>query len=117
MYIPCLLDLDNDILYQNLDNVPVEVQMPQLYANLTQNNSVPSTIGGIMWADDVNKVAWTFGGEESQPQNNGLWGYDTILNQWNYTQPTGSSSINQVSWGGNVAVQSVSYSRGIFIRS
>ncbi len=77
--------------------------MPQQYANLSKNGSVPDVSGGFLWADDVNKIFYLFGGEyDTQPDGFSVWGYDTILNQWNATK--GSSTLQRVAYGAGVSV-------------
>ena len=78
--------------------------MPTQYANLSKNSTIPNVAGGVLWADDVNKNFYLYGGEfSSVPQPFQLWLYDTILNQWNQTaQP--STQVNRLSYGGSVAV-------------
>jgi hypothetical protein len=78
--------------------------MPPLYANLSKNNTVPSVSGGILWADEVNKVFYQYGGEftSDSPSDFTLFSYDTILNQWNQTDTP--NDIQRVSWGAGVAV-------------
>lgn len=82
--------------------------MPQQYANLTKGSFVPSVSGGILWADEVNKVFHLFGGEyQSSPEDFTLWTYDTILDQWNETSEYQSNvdSIQRVSFGAGTVVQ------------
>jgi hypothetical protein len=46
--------LDQELLYQDvgvLDN-----GMPELFDNLTKNNSIPDVAGGILWTDEVNEI-------------------------------------------------------------
>jgi hypothetical protein len=81
--------------------------MPTQYANLTKNSSVPDVAGGVLWQDEVNKVFWLYGGEFADvPSTFELWGYDVILNQWNLSSPTitSTSPIQRVSYGAGVAV-------------
>ena len=81
--------------------------MPTQFANLTKNSSVPDVAGGVLWQDNVNKVFWLYGGEYSTaPSSFALWGYDTILNQWNLTSPTLATStpVQRVSYGAGVAI-------------
>ena len=81
--------------------------MPKQYANLTKNSSVPDVAGGILWQDEVNKVFWLYGGEFADaPSTFELWGYDVILNQWNVSTPsiTSTDPIQRVSYGAGVAI-------------
>jgi hypothetical protein len=81
--------------------------MPQLYANLSKNSTVPSVAGGVLWADNVNKIFYLFGGEFTQgPPLTGssLWGYDVILNQWNLSSSSSGRQVSRVAYGAGVAV-------------
>jgi len=78
--------------------------MPQLHANLSKNGSIPDVSGGVIWADEVNKVLYLYGGEfQDSPEEFTLWAYDIVLNQWNQTEDT-ANGIQRVSWGAGVAV-------------
>lgn len=81
--------------------------MPQLYANLTKNSSIPSVHGGTLWADTVNKRFYLFGGEYHQhppaPQIT-LWAYDTIYEQWESFGSPEQDERAAVSYGAAVAV-------------
>jgi len=78
--------------------------MPQLYANLSKNSTIPSVSGGVLWSDEVNKVFYQFGGEyQDSPQPfDALSSFDAVLNQWNQTEMP--DSYNRVSWGSGVSV-------------
>jgi hypothetical protein len=81
--------------------------MPQLYTNLTKNNSIPDVSGGILWADNVNKRFYLFGGEyyqEPPPTYFNLWSFDTLENQWDSFGSPQQTSINSVSFGAGVAI-------------
>ncbi len=59
--------------------------MPQLYANLSKNGTIPSVNGGILLGDNVNKKFFMFGGEyyqDAPPTNFILYAYDVINNYW-----------------------------------
>ena len=84
--------------------------MSKQYANLTKNSSVPDVAGGILWQDEVNKVFWLYGGEFADaPSTFELWGYDVILNQWNLSSPsiTSTDPIQRVSYGAGVAISEI----------
>jgi hypothetical protein len=96
------------LLYSDLTKVN-NVQFPPTYANLTKPNFVPSTVGGTLWPDTVNKVIYLWGGEynwtTSPPASQLLWYYDVLYNTWNQTsspvmgiQSTsfGASAMDQV---------------------
>lgn len=97
---------DTGLHYHDLDT-PGAARMPQLYANLTKNATIPSVHGGALWADTVNKRLYLFGGEYYQqppsPQFT-LWAYDTIYQQWDsFGSPT-QDSIAAVSYGAGVSI-------------
>ncbi|KAI9698644.1 MAG: hypothetical protein M1836_003753 [Candelina mexicana] len=96
-----LTRLDTLLLYSNLD--VTNQGMPQQYANLSKNGSIPDVSGGFLWEDNVNKIFYLFGGEyDTQPDGFSVWGYDTILNQWNST--SGSTLIQRVAYGAGASV-------------
>jgi hypothetical protein len=45
---------DQGLLYQDMG--VLENGMPELFDNLTKNNTIPDVAGGILWTDDVNKI-------------------------------------------------------------
>jgi hypothetical protein len=45
---------DQGLLYQDID--VLDNGMPELFDNLTKNNTIPDVAGGILWTDDVNKI-------------------------------------------------------------
>lgn len=81
--------------------------MPQLYANLSKNATVPTVNGGILWDDAVNKKFYLFGGEYYQvpPNELVLYSYDILNNYWEILS-VGSPSQN---------IQAVSYGAGVSI--
>lgn len=94
--------LDQGLLYDNLELITGG--MPTQYANLSKNSSIPDVAGGILWADEVNKIFYLYGGEfSSTPQDFQLWGYDVILNQWNLSAPS-NMPVERLSYGAGVAV-------------
>lgn len=96
------LYLDQGLLYDDLELITGG--MPTQYANLSKNSSIPDVAGGILWADEVNKIFYLYGGEfSSTPQNFQLWGYDVILNQWNQSAPS-NTQVERLSYGAGVAV-------------
>jgi hypothetical protein len=96
------LALDPYLLYNdlNVDNHG----MPELYANLTKNSTVPDVSGGILFTDEVNKVFYQFGGEyQDLPQDfDSLFSYDAVANGWN--QVSVPKDLKRVSWGAGVSV-------------
>ncbi|KAK4123424.1 hypothetical protein N657DRAFT_463263 [Parathielavia appendiculata] len=92
--------------YHDLDT-PGEKLMPQLYANLTKNTTIPSVNGGTLWADNVNKRLYLFGGEYYQQppsQQYTLWSFDTIYNTWESFGSPAQDDIGAVSYGAGVSV-------------
>lgn len=111
-------ETDQGLLYSDLDNL--SDNMPKQYANLTKNNTVPDVHGGILWPDEVNKVFWLYGGEYSAaPSTFQLWGYDTILNQWNLSSAgsTSASAIKRVSYGAGTTIGGKGYYYGGYLNS
>lgn len=68
---------------------------------------MPSVAGGILWADEVNKCFYLFGGEfQTTPEDFSFWTYDTVLNQWNETSPKDDDgSIKRVSYGAGTQIE------------
>lgn len=80
--------------------------MPPLYANLTSNISVPSVSGGILWADNVNKRIYLFGGEytDDQPREEGKsYNYDALNKVWTASDRP-RPGIQGVSYGAGISV-------------
>lgn len=82
--------------------------MPNLYANLSKNASIPDVNGGILWEDTVNKRLYLYGGEYfgSTPTSFELYSYDILYNQWQAIPPTGPGTINARSYGAGVSISS-----------
>ncbi|KAK8089323.1 hypothetical protein PG997_004284 [Apiospora hydei] len=86
--------------------------MPQLYANLTKDGSVPSVHGGVLWGDDVKKRFYLFGGEYTNTQQQPvvdtpapLWAYDISRDRWELVGHAPPNSISgAVSYGAGVSV-------------
>ncbi|KAF2794341.1 hypothetical protein K505DRAFT_28250 [Melanomma pulvis-pyrius CBS 109.77] len=95
------------LLYSDLNSTTQDAGMPNQYANLTKNSTVPSVSGGILWADEINKCFYQYGGEyQGNPSDFTFWAYDTILNQWNETQyKSNVNSIQRVSFGAGAQIQ------------
>lgn len=89
--------------------------MPKQYANLTKTSNVPNVIGGVLWADEVNKCFYLFGGEfQTAAPEFSFWTYDTILNQWNETEyETNDKSIQRVSYGAGTQIEELG--RGYYL--
>lgn len=80
--------------------------MPNVYANLSKNATIPSVSFGILWEDSINKWLYSYGGEsQSTPRNFILYGYDIINNYWtSFGPPDSSGIITPLSHGGGVSI-------------
>jgi hypothetical protein len=96
---------DSFELYNDLTTSPPTVNMPQLYANLSKNASIPDVSGGVLWADDVNKRYYLYGGDYNgiTPNAPNLLSYDILYNQWEYFGVP-DQDIHSVSWGAGVGI-------------
>lgn len=98
--------LDSWLLYQDLDSSSPS-GMPQLYANLSKNESIPQVSGGVLWADDVNKRFYLYGGainDASERLNSfELWSYDVLHDSWDSFGPS-SIGIQRLAYGAGVGV-------------
>lgn len=58
---------------------------------------MPSLSGAYLWADEVNKCFYQYGGAfpETTPEDFGMWTYDVLLNQWNKTNYVSSDKNPQ----------------------
>jgi hypothetical protein len=87
------------------------VGFPKQYSNLSKPAGVPSLSGGYLWADEVNKCFYQFGGavqEGASPQDFSMWTYDVVLNQWNTTNFKSSERIWQrPAFGAGTQVESL----------
>lgn len=97
-------NLDTFLSYHDLDHITLD-SMPQLYSNLSKNATIPSVNGGILWADDVNKKFYLFGGEyyQTPPIDPALYCYDTINNYWTVIDNM-PQSISGVSYGSGASI-------------
>jgi hypothetical protein len=92
-------------LYQDLDSVSPD-GMPYLHANVSKNHTVPSVHGGALFADNVNKKIYLFGGEyfgEPPTTSFGVYYYDVINDFWiQLGQP--QQPVRSVSYGAAATV-------------
>jgi hypothetical protein len=95
---------DTFLSYQDLDHIG-SGGMPQLYANLSKNATIPTVNGGILWADNVNKKFYLYGGEyyQAPPLALTLYSYDVLNNYWQ-TVAGLPQSISSVSYGAGVSI-------------
>ncbi|KAK1773507.1 hypothetical protein QBC45DRAFT_79094 [Copromyces sp. CBS 386.78] len=92
------------LLYSDLKH---ETQgMPNVYANLSKNATIPSVSFGILWEDSINKWLYSYGGEtQSTPRNFILYGYDILNNYWtSFGPPSSSGTITPLSHGAGVSI-------------
>lgn len=97
---------NTQLLWADTTNT-TEYFFPQMYDNLTKPANVPSVAGGTLWADEVNKLFYLYGGEYNStslpPQQYTLWLFDTIYNTWNASSTDAPSTPN--SFGGSAVDQ------------
>lgn len=101
-----LTETDTELLYNDLDT-PGAGRMPQLYANLTKNATIPSVNGGILWADNVNKRFYLFAGEyanQPPPPQFTLWSFDAINGDWHSFGSPPQATLGAVSYGAGVSI-------------
>lgn len=100
---------DTVLSYLDLDHPTKGDDMPQLYADLAKDASIPVVHGGILWGDEVNKRFYLFGGEytpgQPPPADSAasLYAYDVTDNRWELMDRP-PSTISAVSYGAGVAV-------------
>ena len=103
---------DDYLFFHDLSTV-ANSGMPQLYANLSKNRTIPSLHGGVLWGDSVNKRVYQFGGEfpgrDLTTPFRGIYAYDILDDQWDFfgldhvSQPA-STVIYRTSYGAGVAI-------------
>ena len=67
---------------------------------LAKNESTPTVHGGVLWADQANKLIYQYGGAygNDKPEDFKLWYYDIIYNTWNISSAD-TRDIKRASWG------------------
>ena len=90
--------------------------MPVLVTNLSKPTSVPSVIGGVLWADQANGRLFQYGGEwpgsDSLPEERlQLWSYDVYANSWAPRSVT--RDVTRLSFGAGTVVESLG--RGFYL--
>ncbi|KAM0347165.1 hypothetical protein ACHAPU_005106 [Fusarium lateritium] len=80
--------------------------MPQPYANLSKNSTVPDVSGGIFWPDTVNKKIYLYGGEYNgvTPWGFDLYAYDIINDEWDNLGVSKTDDIIGLSYGAGVSI-------------
>ncbi|KAI9642983.1 hypothetical protein NHQ30_008717 [Ciborinia camelliae] len=93
------------LLYNDLDTSTAAAGVPQLHANLSKNDSIPSVSGGVLWGDEVNKRFYLFGGDYfGTPQTSlNLYSYDILYNQWENFGPP-NNGVTSVSYGMGIGI-------------
>lgn len=73
---------------------------------LDKNDSVPSVVGGVLWADEANKIIYQYGGDygNEKPEPFKLWLYDVAYKTWNISVAA-TMSIQRASWGAGAVAQ------------
>ncbi|EKJ70717.1 hypothetical protein NXS19_011706 [Fusarium pseudograminearum] len=80
--------------------------MPQPYANLSKNSTIPDVSGGIFWPDTINKKIYLFGGEYNDvtPWDFDLYAYDIINDEWDNLGVSRTDNIVGLSYGAGVSI-------------
>ena len=96
-----------NLIYHNLDQVKNDMPAPY---TLSKASTVPSVIGGALWADNVNKVIYQYGGQfvDAARDFDTMFAYDTILNQWNETAVK-SAYRQRPAWGASAVAEDQGY--------
>ncbi|RBR16688.1 uncharacterized protein FIESC28_06841 [Fusarium coffeatum] len=92
-------------IYHDLSSV-TSSGMPQPYANLSKNSTVPDVSGGVFWPDTVNKKIYLFGGEYNgiPPWDFDLYAYDIINDEWDNLGVSRTDNIIGLSYGAGVSI-------------
>ncbi|KAL2073942.1 hypothetical protein VTL71DRAFT_11268 [Oculimacula yallundae] len=93
------------LVFHDLNSSPPSIEVPQIYANLSKNASLPSVSGAVLWQDNVNKRFYLFGGDYSDisPNTPNLISYDTLTNDWHELGPP-NKPIQNIAYAGWVAI-------------
>jgi hypothetical protein len=95
------------LLYGNIDILNDQWGIPDQYSNLTKPWNIPSSQGGALWPDTVNKVFYLYGGEhyDDPVASFELWLFDNIANTWNRTYAHSSQDqMQRASFGASAIV-------------
>ncbi|KAK3340756.1 hypothetical protein B0H65DRAFT_529606 [Neurospora tetraspora] len=102
------------LLYLDLTTITESGMPPLLSTSPPKNSSVPSVHGAALWADQLNKRLYLFGGEPppSLPASNyylpSLWSFDAVSEGWELAAPKNNPNqvkIDGVSYGAGVSVE------------
>jgi hypothetical protein len=97
------------LLFSDLNTSTPGLGQPPQYANLSKPTNIPSTSGGVLWPDEVNKCFYQFGGEftAGSPTDFEMWTYDVLLDRWNQTeyQPSGVYPVHRASYGAGTHIE------------
>lgn len=77
----------------------IKEEFPAQYL-LDKNGTVPSVVGGVLWADEVNKIIYQYGGDygDGKPEAFRLWFYDIAYKTWNVSNAS-TMQTQRASWG------------------
>ncbi|KAH7490586.1 Uncharacterized protein HZ326_0644 [Fusarium oxysporum f. sp. albedinis] len=92
-------------IYHDLSKV-ASSGMPQPYANLSKNSTVPDVSGGIFWPDTINKKIYLFGGEFNgvTPWDFDLYAYDIINDEWDNMGVSRTDDVVGLSYGAGLSI-------------
>ncbi|EAA28598.1 hypothetical protein GE21DRAFT_4679 [Neurospora crassa] len=102
------------LLYLDLSTITESGMPPLLSTSPPKNSSVPSVHGAALWADQLNKRLYLFGGEPppSLPTSNyylpSLWSFDAVSEGWGLVAPKNNPNqvkIDGVSYGAGASVE------------
>ncbi|KAH7187040.1 hypothetical protein DER44DRAFT_681191 [Fusarium oxysporum] len=104
---------DTLLAYMDLDSSDDGMtEMSLLHTILSKNDTIPSTNGGILWEDTVNRRLYLYGGEYYETPSSdeffSLWSYDILYNKWeDYGPATGKGVVNEASsYGAGISIPS-----------
>ncbi|KAH6616281.1 hypothetical protein C7974DRAFT_41709 [Boeremia exigua] len=100
------------LIWENVLETEEGTPFPPQYKNLSKDAEVPSVSGGFLWADDVNKMFYLYGGEYNAVTDvkpfTMLWYFDLLDNTWKQTAPIQSP----ISWPA-FGTGAIDYAKGV----